>query len=88
MSETVDIQVELPDDLARLRLPKAVDQRLHELLAAEPAHVRHLRELLDKQDHGDPLSESERKEAEGLVDLAEMLSLLRLRVSRAQEPAA
>ena len=74
MSQTVAIQIELPDDLARLRLPKAVDQRLHQ--------------LLDKQDQGDPLTESERQEAEGLVNLAEMLSLLRLRVERMQEPAA
>ncbi len=74
MSQTVAIQVELPDDLARLKLPKAVDQRLQG--------------LLDKQDQGDPLTESERQEAEGLVNLAEMLSLLRLRVDRIQEPAA
>ena len=74
MSQTVAIQVELPDDLARLRLPKAVDQRLQQ--------------LLDKQDHGNPLTESERQEAEGLVNLAEMLSLLRLRVEQIQEPAA
>jgi hypothetical protein len=39
--------------------------------------------LLDRQDQGTPLNAAERKEAEGLVELAEMLSLLRLRASRA-----
>ena len=59
------IQVEMPGDLAKFRLPKAVGTRL--------------RTLLDKQDNGEPLTVAERREAEGLVDLAELLSLLRLR---------
>ena len=56
------VEVELPDDLAHLRLPQGVADRLQS--------------LLDRQDSGQPLSEQERKEAEGLVDLAEFLSLL------------
>ncbi|WP_433936491.1 hypothetical protein AB3662_17595 [Sorangium cellulosum] len=68
---TVHIDVELPSDLAQLRLPEGVDRRLQA--------------LLDKQDRGEQLSEDEANEAEGLVDLAELLSLLRLRASR-QEP--
>jgi ribosome assembly protein YihI (activator of Der GTPase) len=66
MSLTID--VDLPTDLARLRLPAAVAARLQH--------------LLDRQDAGETLTADERSEAEGLVDLAELLSLLRLRVER------
>ena len=67
----IDIDLELPADIARLALPEGVDRRLQA--------------LLDKQDAGEALSDDERLEAEGLVDLAETLSLLRLRASRAQQ---
>jgi hypothetical protein len=53
--------------MAGLMLPEGVDRRLHS--------------LLDKQDRGEPLTEDELAEAEGLVNLAELLSLLRLRAS-------
>jgi hypothetical protein len=65
MSHSVAIRLEMPDDLARFRLPPGVNGRLQA--------------LLDRQDGGERLSAAERKEAEGLVNLAEMLSLLRLR---------
>jgi hypothetical protein len=65
---TVTIDIELPNDLEKFRLPAAVQQRLER--------------LLDKQDSGPRLSEDERREAEGLVDLSEFLSLLRLRSER------
>jgi hypothetical protein len=68
MSHAIHLELELPDDLARLRLPEGVQQRLTE--------------LLDKQDMGRPLTDAERREAEGLVDLAELLSLLRMRSER------
>ncbi|WP_437282624.1 hypothetical protein WME90_19200 [Sorangium sp. So ce375] len=68
---TVHVNVELPSDLEQLRLPAGVDRRLQA--------------LLDKQDRGEKLSADEAIEAEGLVDLAELLSLLRLRASR-KEP--
>jgi hypothetical protein len=68
VSQVVDIRLEMPDDLPRLRLPDAVQQRLQF--------------LLDRQDQGDGLSLDERREAEGLVTLAELLSLLRLRAER------
>ncbi|HEX9454645.1 MAG TPA: hypothetical protein VGA27_09800 [Candidatus Binatia bacterium] len=68
MSQMFAIQMEVPDDLARFRLPAAVDTRLQF--------------LLDRQDGGERLTTSERKEAQGLVNLAEMLSLLRLRARR------
>lgn len=68
MSQAVQLEIELPADLQRLRLPPAVDARLQE--------------LLDRQDRGELLAPRERMEAEGLVDLAELLSLLRLRCQR------
>ncbi|HEY7120387.1 MAG TPA: hypothetical protein VH475_27610 [Tepidisphaeraceae bacterium] len=65
---TLTFELELPGDLARFRLPDAVAARL--------------RTLLDRQDAGQPLSAQERSEAEGLVNLAELLTLLRLRTER------
>ncbi len=65
---TLTIEVELPADLARFQLPEAVAARLQT--------------LLDRQDSGQPLTAQERDEAEGLVNLAEFLSLLRLRAER------
>lgn len=65
---TVTLEVDLPDDPSRLRLPPAVAARLQV--------------LLDRQDAGQPLAPAERAEAEGLVDLAELLTLLRMRKQR------
>jgi len=65
---TLTLEVDLPADLARFRLPKAVAARLQS--------------LLDRQDAGQPLTAEERDEAEGLVNLAEFLTLLRLRAER------
>jgi hypothetical protein len=65
---TLTIELDLPNDLAQFRLPEAVANRLQG--------------LLDRQDSGQPLTDGEREEAEGLVDLAEFLSLLRLRAER------
>ena len=65
----VVIELELPPDLEQFKLPPGVDDRLQD--------------LLDRQDRGETLTARERKEAEGLVDLAEMLSLLSLRAQRA-----
>jgi hypothetical protein len=64
MGRRVQLSVELPADLAELRLPAAVQRRLQH--------------LLDSQDHGERLSREDREEAEGLVDIAEVLTLLRL----------
>ena len=63
------IEINLPDDLPFLRLPDAVAARLQS--------------LLDSQDSGKPLTADERAEAEGLVNLAEFLTLLKLRSERA-----
>jgi hypothetical protein len=65
---TLTLDVELPADLNRFRLPEAVNARLQF--------------LLDRQDGGQPLNPEERAEAEGLVNLAEFLTLLRLRAER------
>lgn len=58
----------MPFSSSQFALPKGVSNRLQE--------------LLDRQDRGEKLTKAEKKEAEGLVDLAEMLSLLRLRSER------
>jgi hypothetical protein len=68
VSQSVSVQLEMPDDLPRFQMPEGVQQRL--------------KSLLDRQDRGDPLSDDERREAEGLVTVAELLSLLRLRSER------
>ncbi len=70
MMHQVLVKLELPEDLNRFSLPRGVDERLQD--------------LLDRQDQGLQLSPEERREAEGLVDLAEFLSLLRLRSERAE----
>lgn len=69
MSAPLLVEVQLPGDLERFRLPAGVQSRLTE--------------LLDRQDAGAQLTEAEQSEAEGLVDLAELLTLLRLRTERA-----
>ncbi|MBM4046515.1 MAG: hypothetical protein FJ279_15500 [Planctomycetes bacterium] len=68
MSQHVLLEMEMPADLERFRLPKGVNERLQD--------------LLDRQDKGESLTPAERVEAEGLVNLAELLSLLRLRAQR------
>jgi hypothetical protein len=68
---TVQIQLQVPTHLANLAFPEALDRRLHA--------------LLDKQDRGERLTEDEQVEAEALVDLAQLLTLLRLRMSPQEE---
>jgi hypothetical protein len=68
---TLTLDIDLPGDLGRLRLPEAVAARLQT--------------LLDRQDSGQSLTPLERDEAEGLVNLAELLTLLRLRAERMSE---
>lgn len=69
MGQPVQISVDMPDDLARFRLPESVQRRLQR--------------LLDLQDQGRPLTPDEREEAEALVNVADLLTLLRLRSERA-----
>jgi hypothetical protein len=65
---TVQIQLHVPANLETLAFPEALDRRLHS--------------LLEKQDQGERLTDDEQVEAEALVDLAQLLTLLRLRMSR------
>jgi hypothetical protein len=65
------IEIAFPDELFGFELPIGVDRRLHHLLA--------------KQDEGIELTAEERAEAEGLVTLAERLTLLKLRARRIAE---
>jgi hypothetical protein len=60
--------IEIPAELTYFQLPNAVQERLQF--------------LLDRQDSGEQLSQTERQEAEGLVELVEFLSLIRLRSQR------
>ncbi|BDA71965.1 hypothetical protein RIVM261_004660 [Rivularia sp. IAM M-261] len=60
--------IEIPAELTPFLLPSAVQNRLQF--------------LLDRQDAGELLSDEERQEAEGLVELSDFLSLLRLRSQR------
>jgi hypothetical protein len=68
---TLTLELNLPDGDDRLHLPRAVAARLQA--------------LLDRQDGGIALSVEEREEAEGLTDLAELLTLLRLRSERSAQ---
>ena len=63
--------IEIPIELTQFKLPIAVDERLQF--------------LLDRQDEGMELTLIERQEAEGLVEVAEFLSLIRLRALRVAE---
>ena len=74
MAHSIQLRLHAPGDLGKFRLPTGVQHRLNE--------------LLDRQDQGPPLTAAERGEEEGLVELAEMLSLLKLRASGAQAAAA
>lgn len=61
--------IEIPIELAHFQLPEAVQERLQF--------------LLDRQDAGGQvLTQAERREAEGLIELVEFLSLLYLRSQR------
>ena len=68
MPQHILVELEMPTDLDAFTLPTGVNERLQE--------------LLDRQDQGQPLTSAERLEAEGLVNVAELLSLLRLRTQR------
>lgn len=69
MSQAIHLDLELPGDLARFKLPAGVNERLSA--------------LLDKQDAGVELTVQERREAEGLVDLADTLTYLGLKAKAA-----
>jgi hypothetical protein len=68
VSQHILVEIEMPTELDKFRLPKGVNKRLQD--------------LLNRQDQGEELTPAERLEAEGLVNLAELLSLLLLRSQR------
>jgi hypothetical protein len=74
MSRTMHLEMPLTGDLAKFRLPPGVQKRLQK--------------LLDQQEHGLTLDAEERREAEGLVEMAEWLSLLRLQAERLSKRSA
>jgi hypothetical protein len=64
MEPIVKLTIPMPANLARLRFPKALNDRLHF--------------LLDDQSRKGKLSGAEKKEAEGLAEMASVLSILKL----------
>jgi hypothetical protein len=67
--DSVLVELDLPKDWRRFRLPRALHARLQE--------------LLDRQDRDGRLSAKERREATALAELVDMLSLMRLRAELA-----
>ena len=67
---TVTVELELPEDWQALQLPEALHERLQD--------------LLDGQDEQGGVSSQERREAEALVQLVDMLALMRLKAEAAQ----
>ena len=65
---SVTLELDLPEDWAEFNMPPALDARLTT--------------LLDQQDQSGELAEPERKEAEALCKLVDMLALLKLRAER------
>ncbi len=65
MSQAVMVQLDLPKDWRTFRMPRGLQVRLQE--------------LLDRQDQTGRLSRRERQEANGLVELVDMLALMKLR---------
>jgi hypothetical protein len=68
MITPVKIEIEMPDGWEKFRLPDGLHRRLQD--------------LLDRQDQGQTLTSAEQDEAQGLVDISEWLSLLRLNAKR------
>jgi hypothetical protein len=69
MPQSVLVEVELPDGWKKFCLPKALDDRLQE--------------LLDRQDQTGKLTARERREATALVELVDLLSLMKARTRSA-----
>jgi hypothetical protein len=65
VAQKLMVELDLPADWRRFRMPTALEKRLQS--------------LLDKQDQSGKLPLAERREAEALVELSEMLSLMKVR---------
>ena len=68
MVQNLTVSVEKQISTRQIKLPKGVNDRLQK--------------LLDRQDRGKRLTVEEKREAEGLAELAEMLTLIRLESER------
>ena len=68
MARPVFVEVDLPKSWRKFRLPAALDGRL--------------RDLLDRQDRDGKLSARERREAEALVELVDILTLMKARTKQ------
>ena len=68
MASSVMVELEMPDGWEDFKLPEGLHRRLQD--------------LLDRQDREQSLTPAEREEAQGLVDMAEWLSLLRFQTRR------
>jgi hypothetical protein len=66
MKKATTITLALPEDMTQFSMP--------------PALMHRLIELLDRIQTGPKLTSKERREAEAIVELSELLSLLRLQV--------
>ncbi|MFV1967694.1 MAG: hypothetical protein ACC628_19870 [Pirellulaceae bacterium] len=71
---TVTVELDLPDDWQTFKLPSALDDRLQG--------------LLDCQDEQGTLDPRDRREAEALTQLVDMLALMKLRAEAAQNRSA
>jgi hypothetical protein len=69
MAQSVLVELDLPKDWRKFRLPRALHDRLQE--------------LLDRQDETGKLSRKERREAAALAELVDMFSLMRVRAELA-----
>ncbi len=74
MATSILVELELPTDWRKFRLPPALHDRLQE--------------LLDRQDTDGRLSRQERREAAALTELVDMLSLMLLRAELADKRRA
>jgi hypothetical protein len=67
MAQSVIVELNLPKDWRNFRLPPALQDRLQD--------------LLDRQDRDGKLPARERREAEALVELVDMLTLMKARIA-------
>jgi hypothetical protein len=71
MIRTVHLKLDLPGDWKSFRFPKALDERLQE--------------LLERQNTAGRLSPREKREARALVELVDMLALMKARAAAAEQ---
>jgi hypothetical protein len=71
---TVTVELDLPEDWEAFKLPPALHDRLQD--------------LLDRQDEQGRLDDRDRREAEALTQLVDMLSIMKPRAEAAQKRSA